>query len=357
MLFSPKNIAFGLDIGDKTIKLVQLRRIKNLRGVEKLTLVSFNETSLPDAVIANGEIKNAPAVAAAIKKCVRGAKGKILGSKAVIASLPESQSYLKVVSLPANKKERLDKNDVERILDQHFPVEAEKLYFDWQTIGGGKILIGAAPKNIVDSFTNIIEQADLIPLSLEIESIALSRALIDMKEENSGPPKIFMDLGATRSAIIATYKNNPIIALNIPLSGEHMTEEIAKAEKIPFEKAEQLKMECGFDIKKCPAKIKKTINEIFDSSVKQIDTGLRYINRLLQIKTDKIFICGGVSAMPRITSVLSDGLKLKVRHADPSVNIAIAKKIKLSTEDLLRYATAIGLAIRGTEHQVLTTNK
>ncbi len=357
MLFSPKNIAFGLDIGDKTIKLVQLQRIKNLRGVEKLTLVSFNEAPLPDAVIGNGEIKNAPAVIAAIKKCVKGAKGKILGTRAVVASLPESQSYLKVVSLPANKKEKFNETDVERILDQHFPVEAEKLYFDWQTIGGGKILIGAASKNIVDSFTNVIEQADLIPLSLEIESIALARALIDIKEQNGGPPKIFMDLGATRSAIIATYQNNPIIALNIPLSGEYMTEEIAKAEKITFEKAEQLKMECGFDLKKCPPRIKKTVGEIFDSSVKQIETGLRYINRLLQIKTDKIFICGGVSTMPRITSVLSDGLKLKVRHADPSVNITISKKINLGTEDLLRYATAIGLAIRGTEQQVLAINE
>ncbi len=357
MLFSPKNIAFGLDIGDKAVKFVELRRIKNLRGAEKLVLVSFNEAPLPDAVIENGEIKNPPAVAAAIKKCIKGAKGKILGTKAVVASLPESQSYLKIISLPENKKENFNKFDVERVLDQHFPIEAEKLYFDWQQIGGGKIMIGAAPKNIVDSFTNVIEQADLIPLSLEIESIALARALIDAKEQNGGPPKIFMDLGATRSAIIATYQNNPIIALNIPLSGEYMTNEIAKAEKIPFEKAEQLKMECGFDLKKCPVKIKKTIDEIFNSSVKQIETGLRYINRLLRIKTDKIFICGGVSAMPRITSVLSDGLKIKVRHADPSVNITVSKKIKLSAEDILRYATAIGLAIRGTEQQVLSINE
>jgi len=233
MLFSPKNIAFGLDIGDKTIKLVEIKRIKNLRGEERLVLVAFNEAPLPGDVISNGEIKNPPAVVAAIKECIRGAKGKILGTQAVVASLPESQSYLKVVNLPAGKKGEVTEADIERILDQHFPVEAEKLYFDWQSIGGGKIMIGASPKNIVDSFTNVIEQAGLIPLSLEIESIALSRALIDAKELNGGPPKIFMDLGATRSAIIATYQNNPIIALSIPLSGEKMTQEIAKSEKIP----------------------------------------------------------------------------------------------------------------------------
>lgn len=363
MLFSPKNIAFGLDIGDKTIKLVELRRIKNLRGKERLVLVSFNEVSAPAGVMINGEIKNPPAVINAIKSCVKGVKGKFLSTRAVVASLPESQSYLKIISLPknpvkggvfneTNKKNGIKRNDVERLISQHFPIEAEKLYFDWQPLEEGKIMLGAAPRNIVDSYANIIEQAGLIPLSLEIESLALSRALIDKKETNGGS-KIFMDLGATRSAIIATYHNNPVVTLNIPLSGDSMTNEIAKSEKINFEKAEQLKLECGFDIKKCSPKIKKVINSILCGAIKEIDAGVRYISRLLQIKIDKIFICGGVSAMSKIASALSDGLKIKFRHADPLVNIVLSKKIKWSDDDILRYATAIGLAMRGTEPQAL----
>lgn len=242
---------------------------------------------------------------------------------------------------------------MERLLSRHFPLEAEKIYFDWQAVEEEKIMLGAAPRNIVDSYVNIIEQADLIPLSLEIESLALSRALINQKETDGGRPKIFMDLGATRSAIIATYHNNPIITLNIPLSGDSMTIEIAKSEKITFEKAEQLKLECGFDTQKCSPKIKKVVNSILRGAVKQIDTGVRHISRLLQIKIDKIFICGGVSAMSKITTVLSDGLNIKFRHADPLANIVLGKKIKWSDDDALRYATAIGLAIRGTEQQVL----
>lgn len=352
MLFSPKNIAFGLDIGDKSIKIVELRRIKNLRGEERLVLTGFNEAAVPAGIMTNGEIKNPPAVVRVIRDCIKGAKGQFFSTRTVVASLPESQSYIKIISLPKNKKNNIERSDVERLLNQHFPIEAEKLYFDWQTVEEKKIMLGAAPKNIVDSYVNIIEQADLIPLSLEIESLALSRALISKKQTDSGP-KIFMDLGATRSSIIATYRNNPVVALNIPLSGDSMTEEIAKSEKIPFEKAEQLKLECGFDLQKCPPKIKKVVNSILPAAIKQIDAGVRYISRLLQIKIDKIFICGGVSAMPKITSVLSDGLKIKFRHADPLVNIVLGKKIKWSDDDILRYATAIGLAIRGTEQQVL----
>lgn len=353
MLFSPKNIAFGLDIGDKTVKLVELRLIKNLKGEEHLLLTAFNEAAIPDECIVAGEIKNAPVVVSAIKNCIKGARGGILKTRAVVASLPESQSYVKIISLPKGKQENLTRGDVAQILDQHLPVEAAKLYFDWRPVDTSKIIVGAAPKNVIDSYTNIIEQADLIPLSLEIESMALARALLDKNDSGVDKTKIFMDLGATRSAIIATYHNNPIVALNVPLAGEAITKEIAKSEKISPEKAEELKILCGADPKKCPPKIKKIINSAFDAAIKPIEDGLHYINRLLQTKIDKILICGGLAAAPKITSILSDGLKIKVRHADPLVNIALGKKIKFKSEDFLKYATAIGLAIRGTEQDVL----
>ena len=356
MLFSPKNLAFGLDIGDKSIKIAELKFIKNLRGKEYLVLTSFNETPIPEGMIVNGEIKNAPEVIKTIKTCVKNVRGRYLSTRSVIASLPESQSYLKIVTIPKNKRESVNHDFVESILSQHFPIETNRLYFDWQFIDSDKIMIGAAPKNIVDSFMSVIEQADLIPLSMEIESIAISRALLNGGDASDKKYKIIMDLGATRSSIIATYQNNPVLTLNIPLSGDGMTQEIAKSEKISFEKAEELKLLCGFDVQKCPVKIKKILSSIISSSVKKIETGIHYINRLLRIKMDKIYICGGVSGMAKLTISLSDKLKVKVRHADPLGNIVVDKKIAASNEELLKYTTAIGLAIRGTEHDVLILN-
>lgn len=354
MLFSSKNIAFGLDIGDKSVKLIELKNIKNLAGKQHLALTAFNETAIPEGMIENGEIKNAPEITKIIKNCVRSAKGRFLSTPAVIASLPESQSYLKIISVPKDKKGVLSRDFVEGILNQHFPVEANKLYFDWHFIAADKIMVGAAHKNIVDSFTSVIEQAGLMPLSLEIESLALSRALVGKNEMPEKKYKIIMDLGATRSSIITIYQNNPIFTLNISLSGDGMTQEIAKEKKISFEKAEELKRLCGFDIKKCPIEVKKIITAIINQSVKTIEVGISYINRLLKIKIDKIYICGGVSSMAKLAGALSDKLKIKFRHADPMINITIDKHLSISNDELLKYATAIGLALRGMERDVLT---
>ncbi|MFA5134057.1 MAG: pilus assembly protein PilM [Patescibacteria group bacterium] len=352
MPFSQKNIAFGLDIGDKSIKLAEVKLIKNLRSQEHLVLTCFNETPVPEGFIINGEIKNVPEIVKIIKNCVKGANGRILSTKAVIASLPESQSYLKIINIPKTR-DKITGDFVEGILSQHFPLESSKSYFDWQFIDSDKIMLGVAPKNIVDSFTSVIEQADLIPLSLEIESTAISRAILLGDSSLEKKYKIIMDLGATRSSIIATYDNNPVLTLNIPLSGDGMTQEIAKSKKIPFEKAEELKLLCGFDVKRCPVEIKKIIASIINSSIKKIQTGINYINRLLRIKIDKIYICGGVASMAKLSNSLSEKLRVKIRHADPASKILIDKKLKISNEELLKYTTAIGLAIKGTERDVL----
>lgn len=348
MLFGPKNIAFGLDIGSKSVKLAECKLIKNIRGHRFLTLVALNEIPLPEDIIIGGEIKNPPVVVQAIKKCVKTAKGNFLSTRTVIASLPESRCYFKIIQAPKNS---INNNDFAcKLASKYFPIDADGVYCDWQLIGKTRAAIGAASKNIVDSYTDIIEQAGLIPLAVEIESTATARALAEKSKIGAARPKIIMDLGASSSTIIAVSRNSPLLVLNIPLSGNVMTKQIAKAQKISFKEAEKLKLNCAFDITKCPPKLRKIIVSSIDSSAAQIKSGLQYTSRLLKYRPDKIYICGGVSLMPKLTNVLSEKLKIKVRHANPLANIRLSKKLKISNQELLKYVTAIGLAIKGTEN-------
>jgi len=352
-MFFYKKTAFGLDMGDNSIKLVEIKKIKNLKGEEKNVLTSFNERSVESGIIVNGEIKNPPAVIKAIKQCVKDAKGSVVDTKTVVASLPETQSYFKIINTPPLKYKENVLEYVKKSIQQNFPLEDGHFYYSWQKNLLGKISITAAPKNIVDSYTDIMEQADLVPVALELEGIAIARTLINEYVNVKEKPQILIDMGASRSSLIAVHKNEIMVILHISLSGNGIRDVIAKAEKISLEDAEKIKISCGLDIKKCPIKIRKTINTIIHSSTNQIESGLSFINRILPVKSDKMYICGGVSQMSKLTSVLSDSLKIKVRHADPLKNIILGKKINLSNEELLKYVTAIGLAIRGVNNNIL----
>jgi len=352
-MFFYKKTAFGLDIGDRSIKLIEIKRIKNLRGVERNVLTSFNEKKIQAGIIVKGEIKNPPAVIEAIKKCVKEAKGSLVDTKTVVTSLPETQSYFKVINTPpANYKGNM-LDYIKTSIQQNFPLDDGQFYYSWQKNFKNRISIAAAPKNIVDSYTNVIEQANLIPVALELEGVAIARALINEYVGVKEKPQILIDMGASRSSLIAIDKNEIIAILHIELSGDEMRNAIAKAHKLSLEEAEKIKISCGLDLKKCPIKIRKTINNIIHSNSKQIKSGLSFVNRILPTKADKVYICGGVSQMSKITSILSDNLKMKVRHADPLRNIALNKKINLSNEELLKFITAIGLAIRGINNNIL----
>jgi type IV pilus assembly protein PilM len=358
MLFYPKNIAFGLDIGDKSIKIAEIKLIKNLRGESFLILSKIDEMTIPQGLIMNGEIKNPPAVVALIAKISKKMRGAYLSTKAVVASLPETQCYIKTLTVPQNIKLEEMPYFIEQNIAKHFPLTAEQSYFDFNFIDETDVLVGVAPKNIVDSYTSVIEQAGLIPLSLEIEGIAIARALTpDKFSASDSKTKILMDLGATRSSIIAVANQAVLITLNIPLSGDEMTQEISKAEKISFDEAEKIKIACGLDQEKCSLKTKKVIIATIKSAAEQIKTGLKFINSFLVSKTDKIYISGGVAAAPKITGLLSEKLNLKIRHADPIINIKLKKGLNLVADDLLKYTTAIGLSMRGTEADLLNIGR
>ena len=357
MFFRSKNIAFGLDVSDRSIKLAELKLRKNIHGEESLVLTGHNELFIPPDIIVDGEIKNYPAAVQAIKTCLKNVRGRPLSARAVVASLPESQCYLKMLDTPKNNVEAISPKIIRGLACQHFPTEENELYYDWQIINGNKIIIGAAARNTVDSYAEIIEQAGLIPLSLEIESIAIARALIKKEGARKNDARVLIDLGAGHSSIIVVRDGNPILTLNMPLSGNAMTKAIAESQKLTIERAEALKIKCGLDLKNCPASVKKTIGDIINSSVKQIRCGLQYVGRILKYRFDKIYICGGVAGMNKIAPILSDRLKIKVRLADPLANIILDKTIKLAGGELLKYTTAIGLAIRGTEYDLLKLKK
>lgn len=368
MLFSPKNIAFGLDIGDKSIKMAEVRLTKNIKGETSLMLANINEIPVPEGTFVNGEVKNSAAAAKAIIQCAKKMRGRYLITKGVIASLPESQCYLKIIPpMPADASKNADLF-IQKNLTKHFPVNADQVYYDYRILDDGRILIGIAPKAIADSFTNIIEQAGFAPLALEIEGIAIARALTRVPREatakkehdnadETARPKILMDLGATRSTIIAVERGDTVaVTLNIPLSGDNMTREISKVEKISFDEAEKIKIACGFDTMKCAVKTKKIIQSLIKDAAQEIKTGIQYINNNLNgdgAKVEKIYISGGVASMLKLASVLSEKLGVKVRHADPFINVRRGKKITIANEELLKYATAIGLAMRGTETDLL----
>ncbi len=356
-ILSLKIDGFGMDISDLSLKIVKL---KKKRGAFKLAC--FGETKINPGIIEKGEIKNKEALVKIIKIALTKVKGKKLSSKYVVASLPEEKAFLQVIQMPKMSEQELKKAILFEV-ENYIPLPLEDVYFDFQIVKPSHnhlehldILIAALPKEIVDPYIYVLEKAGLKLKALEVESSAISRALI--KQETTISPLLLIDIGATRTSFIIFSGHSLRLISSIPISSQKFTEIISKILEIDFKKAEVMKIKYGL---KNRTKIQKQVFEalipILTDLEEQVKVYLDYYHTHSSSKrfvangkkVEKILLCGGGANLPGFCDYLSSQLKIPVEIGNPLINIALkpsSKISKLSLEESLSYTTAFGLALR-----------
>ena len=366
--FNLKLEHFGLDISDGSIKIIKL---KNNRG--NLELASFGEKKIPKGIIEEGEIKDEASLAKIIREAVGNINGEKIKTKYVACSLPEEKSYLQVIQMPKMPEEEI-KQAVKFEAENYIPLPIEKAYFDFQVIKPFynhldhlDVLITAIPRKIVDGYISALKMAGLKPIALEIESLAITRALI--KDEASPFPILIIDVAATRTGFAVFSGHSLRFTSSIPTSSEDFTEAISKALNIDLSKAEELKRKYGLHgpqktllkEKTGDFKFEKEITEDKNISqallpsltilVSKIKTHLDYYQAHLghehlpsNVKSvEKIMICGGGANLRGLPEFLLRELKIKTEIGNPWAN-APKGVSELPVEKSLSFTTAIGLA-------------
>ena len=357
-LLTLKPEAFGLDISDLSLKLVMLEK----KGKD-VSLASFGRTGIPPGIVEHGEIKKEKTLADLIKHLVLHIKGKRIKTKYVVCSLPEEKAFLDVIQMPPIIDGELEEA-VRLEAENYIPLPINSVYLDsevvrplYDHVKNIEVLVGAISKNIVDSYIRTIKLAGFQPLALEIESLAISRAVISKKE--TAQSLLIIDFGATRTSIIIFGGESVRFTTTIPVSSGGLTNSIAKVLNITPDDAEKLKTTYGMHKKEI---FEATIPPLTDL-IEQIKTHLDYYyshaprekhsgkNRVVQ----EIILCGGGALLKGLPEFLESELKIKVKLANPWVNIfkGNLKQIpELSYEKSLGYTTALGLALRGIEEHL-----
>lgn len=354
---NPKVSGFGIDLSDLSIKIVNLQKQK--QGV---VLATFGRQEIKEGLIEEGEIKNEQALIETIKKAVATVQGKPLKTKFCVVSLPETESYLRIVPLPTIKKEEVAEA-IKWEIEAHIPLALEEIYFDWQIIEPShpqvqrplEVLVGVLPKKAVDPYLRVLKEAGLKPFVFEIESVATARALI--KNNFSQQPIMILDIGAERTSLIIFCGQTVYFTASLPISNNYLTAALSEKLKIDRAKARQIKFKIGLDYQhpdkpvfqalrpplvELAAKIKEYI------SFYQEHTPVYYLGGQIS----QILLCGGGATMADLPDFLSDELKLPVRLGNPWVNILSEPSeeiLGLPLKESLAYTTALGLALRSCE--------
>jgi type IV pilus assembly protein PilM len=350
--------AFGLDIGDLSIKLVKLKRQHLPRQAVNYIIEEMRTINLPPGYIVDGEIQQPEMVRKKILQLLGkdGGKYKPIKTPWVVADLPEPQTFLKTILIEA-RPEELTEEDILYQARKHLPFDLSEAYLDWQVTNLGKeekiskIIIGAVPKTVSDSYTYLLESAELQPIALEIEAASIARALVTAEKDYTGEARAILDLGATRSSLIIYDHDTIQFSTNINFSGEIITTAIMQELKIDYPAAEKMKIENGLMYNKTKPRYLKTVTELTDKLVDEIKSAINFYQEHFPEPNPitHITMTGGVANLKNLGETISRKLKISSNPGNTWKNLKLEKVDDNFKNVGMLYSSAVGLALRAAQ--------
>lgn len=344
---------FGLDISDLTIKFAKVDRGKN-----QVLLDYCGEVEIPEGIIIGGEIKSEKDLASILKDGLRTADGRKVNQRYCVASLPEEKSFVRVIELPSVKREDLARAirwEVEGVI----PMRLDEIYYDFSPISLAEsgdhidVLITAFPRGLVDSYSQVLKTSDFRPMALELESQAISRAIISADLGRSA--LVIVDVGATRTSFIIFVQGSVIFTKTIGVGGRDFEAAISNALKVSREEARRIKIEVGLSKNYRSGAVFDALAPLVDSITAELKQELEFYANFPSLRRkslpdiEKVVLCGGDANLVGLEKHVSTTIKKLTVIGNPFSNFRLPPGVipPVPKNKSLKYSTAIGLALRG----------
>lgn len=162
----------GIYMSDTHVRCIKFGRKSGGLYIEK-----YKEVPIPRGAVSDGQINNSDEIVNVLSELK-----KDLRLNHIKMSLPEEKAYLFTAKIPLVSKKEI-RSAVESKMEENVPVSPLELTFDYKLFERQEkdlvgVVVSALPINLVDSYVDIILKAGLSPLSLEIESQAITRAVL-----------------------------------------------------------------------------------------------------------------------------------------------------------------------------------
>jgi type IV pilus assembly protein PilM len=338
---------FGIDIGSHSIKVCEISGSPGKFKVDK-----FGTFVLSEAAIIEDEFQKPSEIVEGLQEAIKRAGIK---SKTGCLGLYGPNTMTKRLNVPEGTKEEIE-DHIMWEAEQYITFGADESQISFHLIGdnegGGKdALVAAARTDVVENFSNILNEAKIAPKIIDLNVIALSNVFEEVFRDNLeeySQGSLILDLGAQSSKVIIYKRGGPIFTKELSIGGGLVTEEIQRQMGVSYEEAEDLKTS-GDQNGNLPTEILTIINTQVDQQVAEIKKNINfYITQGSAEKVEFCFVTGGNSLLPGLVEKLAAVTGLEVKRIDVSSGIKVEeKKAEQGLESFSAIsAVAIGLAMR-----------
>lgn len=338
----------ALDIGSSSIKMVETVIEKSGYRVMELGILP-----LPEKAIQNNMVVDQASVIETIRRLIQENRVK---STNVISAVPGRAVIMKKIQMPMQEESELEAN-IEFEANAVIPENLENVNLDYQivnVIDDGKkmeVLLVAVKKEIVNSYTDVIQEAGLTPAIMDVDYFALENMYEANYDTKAGDGVIgLIHVGARYTSITLLHKGISIFTGDLPIGGEEFTENLSRQLKISTEAAEKFKLtrilngHKGLDLEttlrpmaeNLALEIRRTVS-LYGAVPSEEGEGLK-----------AIYLSGGSATLPGLRELLQERMDVPVQIAEPFHGFAIGKNIDpVNLVELAPlFAVSVGLSIR-----------
>lgn len=344
MIFGKKPSLVGLDIGSHTIKAVELEQ--QAKGSYRLVHWGISPP-LAEAIV-DGEIMDRQLVTDAIKNLfeTRG-----IHSRQVVAAVSGRAVIVKKITM-----NKLSPEDAEQAVyweaEQHVPYDINDVSLDFEILGPVatdpkqmQVLLVAAKKDMVLNFSDLIREAGLTPLIVDVDSFAAQNAL--EANYDFGPDEVVacLNIGSEITNINITRGGTPYFTKDLQLGGTTFQE--AAQRKFSLSQAEAEAVVRG---ETTTHDMRPVLEQSCETLAVALDRAQSYLRTAGEAGAiTRLMLCGGSSLTPGLVEYLNRRLNVPAEIANPLTRIGCAPNL-FAEHDAAKVAplltVGIGLALR-----------
>ena len=326
----------GLDIGSTSIKLVELRAtagVPELATYGMATVPTLPATRQYDA----GQL--AATVASLLKQSRATARG-------VYSALPTESVFTSIITVPQGNAKAVAAA-VHTEAAKLLPRPIDEMVLDPQQLGVSadkhsvRILLVAAPRDLVERYDTICRLAGIELLGLEVESFAMVRSLV-----GKDPASIaVVDFGAATTDIIVVANGVPVLTRSVRIGGRDLTNALQSVLGVEVTLAEQAKRDAGLSAGNVglAGVYKKIIEPVVHELRYTLDTYFEQSQR----RVEKIILTGGSSSLTGLSEYIGTETGARTFVGNPWSRVRYPLELeKVLGETAGQFSVAIGLALR-----------
>jgi type IV pilus assembly protein PilM len=341
--------AWGIDIGNRALKAVKLVRDSGRLRVEDFEVIEHEQ------ILSQAGDNKESLFQTALAHFVQNHNTKGIP---VAVSVSGQQSFARFIKLPPVESKKVPEIvRFEAIQQIPFPLDdVEWSYQLFQDKESPDIEVGifAMKKELVNKHIGYFTSLGLNVTTVQMSPLAVYNAMYH--DDQTTQTTMFMDSGAENTDLVIA-EGETVWLRTLPIGGNQFTEALAKAFKLNFQKAEELKRNAATS--KYAKQIFQAMRPVFADLVAEIQRSMGfYASVHRDARIGRILALGSTFQLPGLQKYLQQNLQLPVEKLDTfkALPPEDSKTAAGFSEHSITLASAYGLAVQGIGEGKITSS-